>query len=346
MRILQTQEPSAPPFAPHAVNLQTTLTAIERWLGRFLPECAQLAISLFRRRNRYDGVITADYRTSLLYGALRNLFGSTSFHVIKELYLDETTLTSGFRRAIFRWALRHCDCFITNCSLEAPVYSSFLDLPPEIFHFIPWPSNLPVQADVSDGDYVFAAGRSFRDWTVLLEAARQLATSFVIVAERSAFAKTSIPHNVTLHCDVDRPRYLELLRRAHIVAVPLQATVRSIGQAVVLEAMAFGKPIVTARVPGITDYICEGEDGLYYEPGDNRSLVAKLQELLADSALCQRLGGNARAAVHARFNKTCYSQAILDLLSGLVVLPKRRQRQQGSHMAACVAGGLGKGAAG
>jgi glycosyltransferase involved in cell wall biosynthesis len=314
MRILQTQQPSTPPYSLHAVNVRTHLRRLDRWLRRLLPESMHLAFSLFRQRNHYDGVITSDYKTSFLYGALRNLFGSTSFHVVKELYLDETTLNSRLRKVLFRWALKGCDCFVTNCTAEMPAYSAFLGLPEDRFHFLSWPSNLPVQADVADDGYIFAAGRSFRDWNVLCEAARRLPAPFVVVAERAAASGMARLNNVTTYCDIDRQQYLDLLRKARIVVVPLRPTVRSIGQAVVLEAMAFGKPIVAGRVPGIVDYVCEGETGLYYEPGDPGSLVDRLKQLLADVALRQCLGAQARHAVRDRFNKAQYSRAMLDLM--------------------------------
>jgi glycosyltransferase involved in cell wall biosynthesis len=347
MKVLQTQQPSTPPFSAHACNVRNNLTRIEIWLGKLLPDFACMAFSLWLRRNRYDWVITSDYRTSFLYGALRNLLGGKSFHMVKELYLDERTLGSRVRKALFSWALCHCDCLVTNCSAEVAAYGAFLNLAPERVHFLPWPSNLPAQTDVADDGYVFAAGRSWRDWQVLLHAADRVAARFVVVAERSALAGLRIPGNVALHCDVDRKQYLDFLRGARVVAVPVRATVRSVGQAVILEAMAFAKPIVAARVPGILDYVRAGETGLYYEPGDAGSLVDRLNHLLADPALRARLGDEARAAVQTRFNKARYSEAMLALTVGVAAgrNEARHQARQDRVAPGYLPDGLTKGAA-
>lgn len=62
----------------------------------------------------------------------------------------------------------------------------------------------------------------------------------------------------------------------------------------VLEAMANACAIVTTRTGSIPDMVMEGETGLFAERGDTKTLAEGLLRLLADSALCRRLGENAR----------------------------------------------------
>jgi glycosyltransferase involved in cell wall biosynthesis len=263
-------------------------------------------------------VVTTDYRTSILYGALTNLFGGRALHVIKELYLDERTLESPLRRRIFRWALRRCACVVANCSAEAAAYSRFLALPAERFRFIPWASNLPAREPIADDGSVFAAGRSFRDWPTLFAAARNVDARFVVVAEGRAVADLPRPDNVVVHCDVPRGRYLELLGQAQIVVVPLQPTVRSVGQAALLEAMALSKPVIAARVLGVADYLWEGDSGVYYEAGDPGSLANEINRLQADADLRRRLGAGARRAVSTCFNRHRYSHDMALLMQELL----------------------------
>jgi GT2 family glycosyltransferase/glycosyltransferase involved in cell wall biosynthesis len=54
---------------------------------------------------------------------------------------------------------------------------------------------------------------------------------------------------------------------------------------VILEAMAYGLPIVTTPVFGIREQVREGINALFYEPGDYRTLAARLQSLLQDKPL-------------------------------------------------------------
>ncbi|MDP9132939.1 MAG: glycosyltransferase, partial [Nitrospirota bacterium] len=54
---------------------------------------------------------------------------------------------------------------------------------------------------------------------------------------------------------------------------------------VVLEAMAYGLPIVTTPVFGIREQVREGVNALFYEPGDSHALAARLQSLIQDERL-------------------------------------------------------------
>ncbi|MDZ4818891.1 MAG: glycosyltransferase family 4 protein [Planctomycetota bacterium] len=58
---------------------------------------------------------------------------------------------------------------------------------------------------------------------------------------------------------------------------------------VVLEAMAAGVPIVATRVPGVTDVLRDGENGLLVEPNDASALASGISQLIENPALAERL---------------------------------------------------------
>jgi glycosyltransferase involved in cell wall biosynthesis len=62
---------------------------------------------------------------------------------------------------------------------------------------------------------------------------------------------------------------------------------------VVLEAMAYGLPIVSTRVFGIAEQVGENVNALLYEPGDVSRLAGHLQQLITDDALRVRLAANS-----------------------------------------------------
>ncbi|KAH6824785.1 sulfoquinovosyldiacylglycerol 2 [Perilla frutescens var. hirtella] len=67
---------------------------------------------------------------------------------------------------------------------------------------------------------------------------------------------------------------------------------------VVLEAMSSGLPVVAARAGGIPDIISEdqqGKTGYLYNPGDLDDFLSKLEPLLHDQELRERIGKAARA---------------------------------------------------
>jgi glycosyltransferase involved in cell wall biosynthesis len=59
---------------------------------------------------------------------------------------------------------------------------------------------------------------------------------------------------------------------------------------VVLEAMAAGKPMVACRVGGVPEFVEDGVTGYLISPGDVDALVDRLQTLIGDSDLRQKMG--------------------------------------------------------
>jgi glycosyltransferase involved in cell wall biosynthesis len=58
---------------------------------------------------------------------------------------------------------------------------------------------------------------------------------------------------------------------------------------VVLEAMVFGLPIITTPVFGVLEQVVEGENALFYAPGDSRLLAEQIEKLATDDALRLRM---------------------------------------------------------
>ncbi len=66
---------------------------------------------------------------------------------------------------------------------------------------------------------------------------------------------------------------------------------------VVLEAMAFGLPIITTPVFGLIEQVIEGKNALFYPPGDSRLLAEKIEKLVNDNELRIRMGENSRQRI-------------------------------------------------
>ncbi|MEM9546799.1 MAG: glycosyltransferase [Bacteroidota bacterium] len=64
---------------------------------------------------------------------------------------------------------------------------------------------------------------------------------------------------------------------------------------VILEAMAFGLPIVSTPVFGIIEQLIEGQNCKYYSPGDVETLVNKIGEFIHEPITMKQYGKNSRA---------------------------------------------------
>ena len=98
-----------------------------------------------------------------------------------------------------------------------------------------------------------------------------------------------------------------------------------------LEAMACGAPVVASATGGILEVVVEGETG-YLVPFEAdpvtgfpvhpekfaRDLAAKLTELLADPAKCERFGKVGRKRVEETFAWSAIAEQTIDLYRTLI----------------------------
>jgi glycosyltransferase involved in cell wall biosynthesis len=69
---------------------------------------------------------------------------------------------------------------------------------------------------------------------------------------------------------------------------------------VVLEAMAAGLPVVTARSGGVLDHVVDGETGLLFDPEDQGALVGAISQLVTNEGYARQLGSAGRTRMQDR----------------------------------------------
>jgi glycosyltransferase involved in cell wall biosynthesis len=86
----------------------------------------------------------------------------------------------------------------------------------------------------------------------------------------------------------------------------------------VLEAMAYGLPVISTPVGGIPEIIVDGKTGLLVNPGDVQALSDRISLLLRNPDLCQKLGTNARRLVEDKFLVDVIMQQLYSLYDTLL----------------------------
>jgi glycosyltransferase involved in cell wall biosynthesis len=119
---------------------------------------------------------------------------------------------------------------------------------------------------------------------------------------------------VTLAHDIPLNELTALMARSMVVVVTLQEREIAIGQSVLLEAMAMGKPVVATRVKGTVDYVRHMESGILVPPRDPVALRDAIQMLMADANLRRRLGESARAQIVREHLPNHYARGISRVL--------------------------------
>src|SRR4029453_13338966 len=71
---------------------------------------------------------------------------------------------------------------------------------------------------------------------------------------------------------------------------------------VLMEAMASGVPVLTARVAGVSELVEDGVSGFVVSPGDVEALARAIDTLLGDPALRDRFGAAGRRMVEREFD--------------------------------------------
>ena len=256
-----------------------------------------VAWKLYRRRRAYKLVITGDHRVGFFYALLCRLSPSLRIpHLQIDFLLDDPRHSPcwSLKRRLLRYVLSRMDCILVYSHKEAQTYASLLRMRPEKFRVIPYHTNIlnPRLVRAEKG-YLFSAGRSGRDYRTLFEALRGIDARLVLVCDRRNLEGLQVPANVELHCEVPYEKYLELLEGARIVIIPLKPEIRSLGQVVMLEAMALGKPVIATYSVSVIEYMRDGENGFLLDGGDAEALREKIVCLLQQPELCDRVGRKA-----------------------------------------------------
>jgi glycosyltransferase involved in cell wall biosynthesis len=81
----------------------------------------------------------------------------------------------------------------------------------------------------------------------------------------------------------------------------------------VLEAYAFGKPVIGSRIGGIPELITDGEDGFIVPPGDVSALRERLLWMQANKEKATKMGAKGRFKVESHFNADLHYKQIMDV---------------------------------
>jgi glycosyltransferase involved in cell wall biosynthesis len=86
----------------------------------------------------------------------------------------------------------------------------------------------------------------------------------------------------------------------------------------VLEAMAYGKPVVASRIGGIPELVVDGETGVLFEPGDAADLRRHVSRLMGDASLRARMGAAGRIRAERQFSIEKHNANLIETYRSLV----------------------------
>jgi len=85
----------------------------------------------------------------------------------------------------------------------------------------------------------------------------------------------------------------------------------------VLDAWAYGLPVVTTPVGGIPDVAVDGENMLLFNPGDIESLATKLEMIITDEALRNKLAASSVKMATEKFNLNTITAQVAEIYESI-----------------------------
>jgi glycosyltransferase involved in cell wall biosynthesis len=113
----------------------------------------------------------------------------------------------------------------------------------------------------------------------------------------------------------------QTLASASIVVVPSECYENC--PMAILEAMAYGKPVVGSRMGGIPELVVDGETGLLFDAGNVEELSASITGLMGTPDRRSHMGRNARARVEREYSLEGHNANLMGIYESIL-------RQDGS----------------
>ncbi|HVU79682.1 MAG TPA: glycosyltransferase family 4 protein [Gaiellaceae bacterium] len=235
-----------------------------------------------------------------------------------------TTLArlQGARRSLLARSLRAASAIVCFAAAQREKLLEQVALDPDRVHTVPLGvDDRFLRPAASRGERrVLAVGRdNGRDYRTFVDAMRGVDAPATIVASARNVVGLDLPPNVAIELDVSPARLRDLYADASCVVVPTRSEEFSFGadcsgQTVLLDAMAMARATVITQRATLAEYVDDGETALFVPPEDAPALAGRIEAVLGDEQLRDRLGQAARAAVERSFTTRSFAGQLAPIL--------------------------------
>lgn len=214
------------------------------------------------------------------------------------------------RQAYFNFILRQTKKVICYSKLETEEYCKLFKLKDTCFRFIPYGLNIHgIDQVFHTENYLFSAGRSQRDYHTLIRACVKLPYELRIVCDSYDILPKDIDYtNIKILRNCYAEEYIDQLRKSRLVVIPLKTDNISAGQMVLLQAMAFGKPIIITRTKTTDEYVHHLQNAYLVEKNSDYELKCAIELILTNDDLYKKLSFNARETFLENYSIEAYAR--------------------------------------
>lgn len=173
------------------------------------------------------------------------------------------------------------------------------------------------------GDYALFVGRLSKEKGIgtLLHAAQNLDVPVRIVgdgplrADYDRYLKEHEMAHVTLEGYKSGDDLKRLYANAAFLVIPSEWYENA--PMTILEACAYGKPVIGSHIGGISEMIEPGRTGLLFKPGNADELAECMRTLWPDKSLRSKMGRAARNKVEREFSSQAHYERLMELYGTL-----------------------------
>jgi glycosyltransferase involved in cell wall biosynthesis len=255
--------------------------------------------------NKYPFILTA-------HGSPSYSGGKNKFISLYDRYIGSWMLHTADR--IIALTPKQADILnhITACRDKIEIVPNWIDLqkidrPPsgETVHFREFSSDDTVLLyvgsliDRKGINYLITAMRSISPQVKLVIAGGELIGHQGVRAQLEKQIADQNAKNIFLLGSVSSETLVALYRMADIFVLP--SLVEGL-PLTLLEAMAYRKCVIASDIPGTSDVIVNGKNGILFESMNTTDLAHKIQQALDDPGLRTRLGAQARSDIETSYS--------------------------------------------
>jgi glycosyltransferase involved in cell wall biosynthesis len=274
---------------------------------------------LFRARSRYEYLFTVenDYNSFAVSFWQTVLFLRRPKHVILSFIMRERTraISSRLKFLLMRFLFASVNRVVCSSRMEIDYYTKVFHWPHSKAGFVPLLTAtelLEYNTEDAEG-YIFSGGRVYRNYDILLRAVADSSYHTVVVSETEVPGLLGHPNIEPLN-QIPLEQFYSLLAKSRIVVLPLEDKSFSVGQTVLLQAMAMGKPVIATRTAGTMDYVDDFATGILVQPNDANGLKEAIDKLMRNEGLRSRLGKNAKDVIRDGHLPHHYTRNVRNLL--------------------------------
>lgn len=271
-------------------------------------------------RNDYDLIVAWESKNGLPLAALRSLRGIEQPKLVIIAFAYKG-IAMHFRSLICRIMVGVDHITVPTIS-EIDHYTRLLGIPRSKITHSPlgWYDLAPIP-DANDrraSDYIFAGGRSDRDYGTLLEAVSGLDTQLIINARKFNMSRLNPPSNVRIQDFMPLQEYYALMAESRFVVVPLKATRYAVGLGHIVQAMSARRAIIATRTSSTIEYIENGQTGILVAPYDVQEMRSAISFLATHPEEAKRMGQKARQRYEEHHTFAASAERIYNVMKKVV----------------------------